>query len=143
MVVLKSVFIYFYQRVTWEPLKEKTWFQSHIVEQLKSYPMVVKSWESRGTKMCNFLHQVLFRACADSMHKNVHRGAREYLQVIGLEQEESKSCSIFWSLSGVLEVKYDLDRTGMKRNFMHWNVTPDALPGSKRLVHVLDRWLNN
>ena len=26
---------------------------------------------------------------------------------------------------------------------MHWNVAPDALPGSARLVHVLDRWLNN
>ena len=26
---------------------------------------------------------------------------------------------------------------------MHWNVAPDALPGSKRLVRVLDRWLND
>ena len=25
---------------------KKTWFQAHIVEQLKSYPMVVESWES-------------------------------------------------------------------------------------------------
>ena len=25
---------------------------------------------------------------------------------------------------------------------MHWNVAPDALPGSARLVRVLDRWLN-
>ena len=29
----------------------------------------------------------LFRACANSMHKNVHRGAHECLQLIGLEQE--------------------------------------------------------
>ena len=28
-------------------------------------------------------------------------------------------------------------------NCMHWNVAPNALPGSARLVHVLDRWLNN
>ena len=26
---------------------------------------------------------------------------------------------------------------------MHWNVPPDALPGSATLVRVLDRWLNN
>ena len=37
-----------------------------------------------------------------------------------------------------------LDRTGMKKwikndkNCMHWNVAPDALSGSARLVHVLD-----
>ena len=26
---------------------------------------------------------------------------------------------------------------------MHWNVAPDALPGSVSLVLVLDRWLND
>ena len=26
---------------------------------------------------------------------------------------------------------------------MHWNVPPDALPGSAMFVRVLDRWLNN
>ena len=26
---------------------------------------------------------------------------------------------------------------------MHWNVPPDALPGSATLVRVLDRWLND
>ena len=26
---------------------------------------------------------------------------------------------------------------------MHWNVAPDALPGSARLVHILDHWPNN
>ena len=26
---------------------------------------------------------------------------------------------------------------------MHWNVAPDALPGSARLVRVLDRWRND
>ena len=26
---------------------------------------------------------------------------------------------------------------------MHWNVAPDALPASARLVRVLDRWLND
>ena len=34
-----------YQHVTWEPLDGKTWFQAHIVEHLKSYPMVVETWE--------------------------------------------------------------------------------------------------
>ena len=26
---------------------------------------------------------------------------------------------------------------------MHWNVPPDAIPGSATLVRVLDRWLND
>ena len=26
---------------------------------------------------------------------------------------------------------------------MHWNVPPDALPGSATFVRVLDRWLND
>ena len=43
---------------------------------------------------------------------------------------------------GVLEVKNEkIDKNG--KNFMHWNVALDALPGSKRLVHVLDCWLND
>ena len=47
-------------------------------------------------------------------------------------------------------MKDDLDRTGKKidfkkngKNCMHWNVPPDALPGSATLVRVLDRWLND
>ena len=26
---------------------------------------------------------------------------------------------------------------------MHWNVAPDALPGSARLIRILDHWLND
>ena len=26
---------------------------------------------------------------------------------------------------------------------MHWNVAPDALPGSATFVRVLDRWFND
>ena len=26
---------------------------------------------------------------------------------------------------------------------MHWNVTPDALPGSVSIVRILDCWLND
>ena len=26
---------------------------------------------------------------------------------------------------------------------MHWNVAPDAFPGSVMFVHVMDRWLND
>ena len=63
--------------------------------------------------------------------------ATELMDISGLYDlnEKQKSCSIFWSLSGVLEVKYDLDRTDMKKqiktakNCMHQNVSPDALPG--------------
>ena len=29
------------------------------------------------------------------------------------------------------------------KNCMHWNVPPDALPGSATLVRVLDCWLND
>ena len=49
---------------------------------------------------------------------------------MGLEQEESRRVALS---SRVLEVKYDLDRTGMKNRFkkcMHWSVPLDALPGS-------------
>ena len=34
------------QHVSREPLDGKTWFQAHIVEHLKCYPMVVESWKS-------------------------------------------------------------------------------------------------
>ena len=42
-------------------------------------------------------------------------------------------------------MKYGLDITSKKivKNCMHWNVPPDALPGSATLVRVLDRWLND
>ena len=39
-------FLIFWCRVTLEPLNDNTSFQSHIVEQHKSYRMVVESWES-------------------------------------------------------------------------------------------------
>ena len=44
------------------------------------------------------------------------------------------------SLFGVLKVKDDPDRTGRKNDkyCMYWNVAPDALPGSARIVHILD-----
>ena len=58
---------------------DRTWFQSRIVEQLKK---VVESWESiQGNK-----NVPLFRALADSVHKNDHRRARRmspgYLLVV-------------------------------------------------------------
>ena len=49
-------------------------------------------------------------------------------------------------------MKDGLDGTDMKKkkkkkkkgkDFMHWKVSPDVLPGSARLAHVLDRWLND
>ena len=82
------------------------------------------------------------------MHKNVHRGAHGRLRVMGLEREESRRVALSSGLAGILEVKDSLDRTGMKKQikqqqFTHLNVAPDALPGSARLVHVLDHWLND
>ncbi len=48
---------------------------------------------------------------------------------------------MYWSLSGVLEVKDGLDRTGMKKRDTHGQKLhameyADALPGSAKLVHA-------
>ena len=56
-----------------------------------------------------------------------------------------KSCSIFWSLSGVLEVKYDVDRTDMKKRIKTAKI---ACIGKWPRMHFLDlqqtdRWLND
>ena len=49
-----------------------------------------------------------------------------------LNEKKIEELLYFWSLSGVLEVKDD--HAGMENKkqqiFMHWNVAPDALPGS-------------
>ena len=39
-------------------------------------------------------------------------------------------------------MKNDLDRK-IDKNGKNWNVDPDALPGSARLVRILDRWNND
>jgi len=61
------------------------------------------------------------------MYKNVHSGTHGCLLVMGLEREESRT---------------DMKRYIKMAKKMHLNVFPDALPRSERLVHVLDRWLN-
>ena len=96
--------------VSQEPLNGKIWFQALIVEQLKSYPMVVESWESDEAN----LDAPLFRALANSMHKTIHHGAHGCLRVMGLEQKVQDLLYLLvlvWSP----KVKYDLDRTGMKK----------------------------
>ena len=45
------------------------------------------------------------------MHRSIHRSAHECLWVIGLEEIRRVYLLVF----GVLEVKYNLDRTGMKK----------------------------
>ena len=63
------------------------------------------------------------------MHKNAHRRAHGCLWVTDPEREENRRVAL--SLSGVLEVKYNLDRyvktDKNSKNCMHWNVAPDAL----------------
>ena len=58
----------------------------------------------------------------------------ELMDVSGLWYLNKKSCSISWSLFGILEVKDRLDRTDKKNRLKwqkpYWNVAPDALPGS-------------
>ena len=108
--------------------------------------MVVESWNrSKRTKVPHFLHEALFVSTSKSMHKNIRHGAHGHLWVMGLKREESRRVAlcIFWSLSEVLEVKDGLDRLGIKNRLKltHWNVAPDALPGSARLARVLDAGL--
>ena len=68
-VVLK--FLIFWCRVTLEPLDGKTSFQSHIVEQHKSYRMVVESWElvQANQNVPLFYARHFLWALANSMHK--------------------------------------------------------------------------
>ena len=82
------------------------------------------------------------------MHKNVCRGARGHLQAMGLGREESKRVILssgLWSPKSEGWPRKDryekIDKHG--KNCMHWNVAPDAIPGSARPVRVLDGWLNN
>ena len=64
------------------------------------------------------------------MHKNIHCGAHGRLLVMGLELAESGRVAL--SFFGVLKVKEDLDKQIKmeKKNCVHWNVAPDAPPGS-------------
>ena len=80
-----------------KPLDRKIWFQSHIVEQHKSYRMVIESWESiHGDQNVLPLHKELFfQALANSMHKTVQCGAHRCLWLMGLEQEEIRRVAIF------------------------------------------------
>ena len=59
------------------------------------------------------------------------------MNVFGLWDLNEKKVEelLYLLIFGVLEVKYDLDKTGMKnrqkrQNFMHWNEARDALSGS-------------
>ena len=44
--------------------------------------------------MYHFLCEALFPALVNSMHKNIQRGAHECLQVIGLEQQNSRRVAL-------------------------------------------------
>ena len=64
----------------------KTSFHSHIVEQHKSYRVVMGIHP--GEQKHHFLHEALFQVLANSMHKTVHHWAHGCLQVLELEREE-------------------------------------------------------
>ena len=49
--------------------------------------IVAESWDG---KFPHFLREALLLVLAESMHKNIHHGAHGCLQVIELEQEESR-----------------------------------------------------
>ena len=56
-------------------------------------------------------------------------------------KRKQKSCSIFWSLFGVPEVKGGLGQVG--KNDLHWKVALDVLLGPAMFVRVEDHWLND
>ena len=63
-VLMFGFFTNFYQHVILEPLNGKTSFKSHIVELLKSYTIVVESWESiRGNQTVPLFVQATFFVC--------------------------------------------------------------------------------
>ena len=97
--------------------------------------MVVELWESmQGNQNVPLLREALFERLRIACTK---RFTPELMDVSGLwDLNENKIEELLYLLVfGVLEVKYDLDRTGKKidksgKKYMHWNVPPDALPGS-------------
>ena len=94
--VLKcQFFINFYHRVTWEPLDGKLGSSLILYSNSRAVQWWLKHGNlSRGTKIYHFLHEALFQALADSMHKNVHHEAHGCLRVIGLKQEESRRVAL-------------------------------------------------
>ncbi len=57
--------------------------------------MVVESWESvQGNQSFLLLHEVLFCALADSMHKNGYHGVHGYLRIMGLERAENRKVAL-------------------------------------------------
>ena len=97
---LKCNFLHnIYQHVTREPLDGKTCFQTHIVGQLKSYLMVVESWESDEANLdaplfARHFFERLWMACTKPF-------TVELMDVSGYETwmgRKYKNCSVFWSL---------------------------------------------
>ena len=79
---------------------------------------------SPGKPKLPTLHETHFRVLVDGIYKNVQRAAHGCLQIVGLEQEESRRVALS-SGFGVLEVEHDLDRTGMhfldqQRLYVFW-----------------------
>ena len=84
-------------------------------------PFVVQSLPFKNTRVLReptrpTSCEALFWAPANSMHKNIHPGAHGCRRVTRLEWEGSRRVALSSGLClGVLEVKHDLDRTGMKK----------------------------
>ena len=108
--------------VTLEPLNWKTLFQSHIVEQHKSYRMAVESYESiQRNQNAPLLREVVFWALAESIHKNVHCEAHGCLRVMGLKWEKVQELLYLLVFVWSPRSKGWPDRTGMKKQIkMQW-----------------------
>ena len=104
-----------FKSVIRELLNRETWFQSHIVGQLESYPMVVETWESIQESLSYLL-------CVRHFFKHLRMACTktftaELIDVSKLWDFNEKKVEelLYLLVFGVLEVKYDLDRTGMKK----------------------------
>ena len=110
----------------------ETSFQSHIVEQRKNYRMVVESWESVQANL-NVPLFVWGTFCERLQTACTKPLTAKLMNVFGLWDLNKKKVDELLLVFGVLEVKDDLgikklDKNG--KNCIHWNVTPNALPGS-------------
>ena len=115
---------------TWS---KKGSFQSHIVEQHKSYRMVVESWES-------VLNIPLFVSACEQHAQNHSLWSSWTSLGYRTWTRRKNSCSIFWSVFGVLEVNNELDRTGRggasKISFVRpWRITRTPIIMSESNTH--------
>ena len=87
--------------------------------------------------MYHILYKALFQHVHITCTKAISTHLLRVFRLYDLNRNKVEEFPIFWSLSGVLEVKYDLDikiDEICKNACINWNVVMDVLPGSAMLV---------